>query len=384
MVRKPQRQAAMGRVERISLPRATAEVDVESYSKASLEEKGHFVIYTFDRKRFVIPLAYLSNDIFRELLKLSEEEFGLLSDEPITLPCEAAFMTFIVSLIKCGAAKGHLHQASNPDIMVFLRTPDKRRMRTMKELAKKLFLILMKPEFLTRGSSHLWMKKTLFKEVPKRFEGFYGTDGTLYRNEGNKTQEFFESVVEGMGFRSSDQLKEHFLVLRHDQMKYPQIATMLSEMVFLRTPDIRRMRTMEELSNKLWFYDTDGMFYRNEGKKTQEFFESVVESMSFRSSDPLKEPFLVLRRDQMKYAQIATMLSEMGRAVKEALFDLDETGILDGRIITLVDEKNSSKKYLKVLKLMERFTITRARGRGNTSRVLSKAWLLGSLVGLKL
>ncbi|KAK0581069.1 hypothetical protein LWI29_009624 [Acer saccharum] len=106
MVRKRQRQAAMGRVEGISLPRAPAEVDVESYSKVSLAEKGHFVIYTFDRKRFVIPLAYLSNGIFLELLKLSEEEFGLSSDEPITLPCDAAFMTCIVSQIKQGAAKG--------------------------------------------------------------------------------------------------------------------------------------------------------------------------------------------------------------------------------------------------------------------------------------
>ncbi|KAK3206786.1 hypothetical protein Dsin_020832 [Dipteronia sinensis] len=89
----------MGRVERISLPRATAEVDVESFSKASLAEKGHFVIYTFDQKRFVIPLAYLNNDIFQELLKLFEEEFGLSSDETnyiVMLPCDAAFMTCIV------------------------------------------------------------------------------------------------------------------------------------------------------------------------------------------------------------------------------------------------------------------------------------------------
>ncbi|KAK0581809.1 hypothetical protein LWI29_018245 [Acer saccharum] len=94
MLRKRQRQAAMGRVDRISLPTATAEVDVESCSKASLAEKGLFVIYTFDQKRFVIPLAYLSNVIFRELLKLSEEEFGLSSDEPIiALQCNAAFMT---------------------------------------------------------------------------------------------------------------------------------------------------------------------------------------------------------------------------------------------------------------------------------------------------
>ncbi|KAL5788896.1 hypothetical protein ACOSP7_005845 [Xanthoceras sorbifolium] len=95
-VRKWQRQAAMGRIKRNSLPRANTEVDVESScNKASLAEKGHFVIYTIDQKRFVIPLAYLSTDIFQELLKLSEEEFGLSSDEPITLPCDAAFLTCI-------------------------------------------------------------------------------------------------------------------------------------------------------------------------------------------------------------------------------------------------------------------------------------------------
>ena len=59
--------AEAGRVERISLPRATAEVDVESCSKASLAGKGHFAVYTIDQNRFVIPMAYLSNDIFREL-----------------------------------------------------------------------------------------------------------------------------------------------------------------------------------------------------------------------------------------------------------------------------------------------------------------------------
>ncbi|KAL5791236.1 hypothetical protein ACOSQ2_006124 [Xanthoceras sorbifolium] len=107
MATKWQRQAAMGRIKRNSLPRANTEVDVESIcNKASLAEKGHFVIYTIDQKRFVIPLAYLSTDIFLELLKLSEEEFGMSSEEPITLPCDAAFLTYIVSLIKHGVAKG--------------------------------------------------------------------------------------------------------------------------------------------------------------------------------------------------------------------------------------------------------------------------------------
>ncbi|KAK4848803.1 hypothetical protein QYF36_017567 [Acer negundo] len=97
--------------------------------------------------------------------------------------------------------------------------------------------------------------------------------------------------------------------------------------------------------------------------------------LPFRSSDPLKEPFLVLWHDQMNPVQIATKLSELadhyeavgfymgfpadscymqnpnnGRGVKEALFDIDQTRILAGKIITFVNEKNSSKKALRKLK----------------------------------
>ncbi|KAK1559041.1 hypothetical protein Q3G72_009965 [Acer saccharum] len=97
--------------------------------------------------------------------------------------------------------------------------------------------------------------------------------------------------------------------------------------------------------------------------------------LPFRSSDPLKEPFLVLRHDQMNPAQIATKLSELadhydaagfymgfpadsrymqnpnnGRGVKEALLDINQTGILAGKIITFVNEKNSSKKAIRKLK----------------------------------
>ncbi|OMO91980.1 Auxin responsive SAUR protein [Corchorus olitorius] len=67
--------------------------------------KGHFVIYTTDKKRFVIPLEYLSNTIFVELLNMSEEEFGLPSDGPITLPCDSVVMNYIVSLMQKGLAE---------------------------------------------------------------------------------------------------------------------------------------------------------------------------------------------------------------------------------------------------------------------------------------
>ncbi|KAH7574865.1 hypothetical protein JRO89_XS02G0014600 [Xanthoceras sorbifolium] len=87
--------------------RTTGNQVSDSCSSASslLAHKGHFAVYTSDRKRFLIPLVYLNKNIFRQLLKLSEEEFGLQVDGPITLPCDASLMEYIVLLIERGAAK---------------------------------------------------------------------------------------------------------------------------------------------------------------------------------------------------------------------------------------------------------------------------------------
>ncbi|KAF5747218.1 auxin-induced protein 10A5 [Tripterygium wilfordii] len=61
--------------------------------------KGHFVVYSSDNRRFVVPLGYLKSFIFRELFKRSEEEFGLPSNGPITLPCDSTFMEYVVCLL---------------------------------------------------------------------------------------------------------------------------------------------------------------------------------------------------------------------------------------------------------------------------------------------
>ncbi|GMN38257.1 hypothetical protein TIFTF001_007497 [Ficus carica] len=52
-----------------------------------------------------MPLAYLKHNILRELFRLSEEEYGLSSDGPITLPCNAAFMEYVVTLLRQGVPK---------------------------------------------------------------------------------------------------------------------------------------------------------------------------------------------------------------------------------------------------------------------------------------
>ncbi|KAH0679741.1 hypothetical protein KY284_020826 [Solanum tuberosum] len=110
MARKWQKFAAMQR-KRISFPRNDSDADSCNTSSSSIVEKGHFVVYTTDQARFVVPLAYLENEVIRQLLRMSEEEFGLSSGGPITLPCDSAFMEYIVSLIKKGITAGDLHKA---------------------------------------------------------------------------------------------------------------------------------------------------------------------------------------------------------------------------------------------------------------------------------
>lgn len=66
----------------------------------SSTSKGYFVVYTIDNRRFVVPLEYLNNTIFKELLRMSEEEFGLPGNRPITLPCDSIFMDYVISFLR--------------------------------------------------------------------------------------------------------------------------------------------------------------------------------------------------------------------------------------------------------------------------------------------
>ncbi|KAF3434814.1 hypothetical protein FNV43_RR21900 [Rhamnella rubrinervis] len=54
---------------------------------------------------FCMPLSYLNSNILRELFKMSEEEFQVSSDGPITLSCDANFMEYDLTLIQRGAAE---------------------------------------------------------------------------------------------------------------------------------------------------------------------------------------------------------------------------------------------------------------------------------------
>ncbi|KAL8158853.1 hypothetical protein V2J09_000390 [Rumex salicifolius] len=89
MAKKWQRLAVASR-KRISTERASA-----------LNNKnGHFVVYTVDARRFALPLAFLQSNIFRELLRMAEEEFGLAGNGPITLPCDSVLFEYALSAIQ--------------------------------------------------------------------------------------------------------------------------------------------------------------------------------------------------------------------------------------------------------------------------------------------
>ncbi|XVE48781.1 hypothetical protein DITRI_Ditri01bG0030200 [Diplodiscus trichospermus] len=87
-------------VKEITLPRTKEDADTNTSSTSSVVEKGHFVVYSLDEKRFVLPLEYLKNEIIMELFKLAEEEFGLPGNGLLILPCDATFMEYVIALIK--------------------------------------------------------------------------------------------------------------------------------------------------------------------------------------------------------------------------------------------------------------------------------------------
>ncbi|XP_039138313.1 auxin-responsive protein SAUR68-like [Dioscorea cayenensis subsp. rotundata] len=103
MGRKWQKVATLGR--KIVSPRANEHSDFNACSTSSVVEKGHFNVYTIDGKRFIIPLSYLNNVVFTEFLKISEEEFGLPGDGPITLPCDEVSMEYVLSMLRRGVSE---------------------------------------------------------------------------------------------------------------------------------------------------------------------------------------------------------------------------------------------------------------------------------------
>ena len=61
--------------------------------------KGHFAVYVGEnQKRFVIPVSYLNQPLFQDLLGLSEEEFGYSHPTGgLRIPCDEELFLDVTS-----------------------------------------------------------------------------------------------------------------------------------------------------------------------------------------------------------------------------------------------------------------------------------------------
>ncbi|XVE93953.1 hypothetical protein REPUB_Repub01dG0238500 [Reevesia pubescens] len=57
--------------KKITLPRMSLEVDPNDCSTSSIIEKGHFVGYSSDQKRFMLPLEYLKEGNCQRVIQTS-------------------------------------------------------------------------------------------------------------------------------------------------------------------------------------------------------------------------------------------------------------------------------------------------------------------------
>ncbi|XP_028783880.1 auxin-induced protein X10A-like [Neltuma alba] len=72
-------------------------------SKSGEVPKGYLAVYVGEKmERFVIPISYLNQPSFQELLTEAEEEFGF--DHPmgaLTIPCTEDVFLKVSSLCRC-------------------------------------------------------------------------------------------------------------------------------------------------------------------------------------------------------------------------------------------------------------------------------------------
>ncbi|RCV12776.1 hypothetical protein SEVIR_2G306000v4 [Setaria viridis] len=97
LAKRWQHMAALGRRRLMTIG---ATKDGKLYCASTIANKGHCIVYTADGKRFEVPLVYLNTNVFGELLRMSEDEFGFTSEDRITVPCEAAVMEYVMRLLR--------------------------------------------------------------------------------------------------------------------------------------------------------------------------------------------------------------------------------------------------------------------------------------------
>ncbi|KAL8467285.1 hypothetical protein ACS0TY_036123 [Phlomoides rotata] len=61
------------------------------HQNKKIAPKGHFVVYVGkEMTRFVVPISFLKNPLFQQLLDKAAEEYGFDHTSKITIPCDEA------------------------------------------------------------------------------------------------------------------------------------------------------------------------------------------------------------------------------------------------------------------------------------------------------
>ncbi|CAN0921113.1 Auxin-responsive protein SAUR64 [Linum grandiflorum] len=77
------------------------------------KKKGWFVVYSVDRRRYALPLELLENEMFVEMLKMAEEEFGLSNHQSIVFPFDSSVMDRIIDILLISSNN---HQLRRSDV----------------------------------------------------------------------------------------------------------------------------------------------------------------------------------------------------------------------------------------------------------------------------
>jgi SAUR family protein len=86
---------------RLNVIRRASLTSIQTASKSAEVRKGYVAVYVGEKqKRFVIPISYLNQPSFQDLLSQAEEEFGY--DHPmggLTIPCTEDVFQHITSCL---------------------------------------------------------------------------------------------------------------------------------------------------------------------------------------------------------------------------------------------------------------------------------------------
>ncbi|KAI3742367.1 hypothetical protein L1987_60047 [Smallanthus sonchifolius] len=75
-------------------------------SPSSRTPTGFFTVYVGEeRRRFVVPMGYLSHPLFKMLLEKSSEEFGFGQKNGLVVPCSVNAFEEVVSVVESCSGK---------------------------------------------------------------------------------------------------------------------------------------------------------------------------------------------------------------------------------------------------------------------------------------